>query len=113
MMRSWMTRERSMPWPSLADDSQGSTPASLGEKVDDHVSDGLAAFEERGLLWFSGVRIDLVVLMRWCHERPIDEHWPPDQILFRDEAPVPAVAADVAIIAHGEITILRHNQLAI
>src|SRR5262249_47435549 len=87
----------------LTDDAQGPPPACLTEEVDQDVADRLAAIEKRRLPRLARIRIDLVVLMRRRDERPIDEHRPPDEILFGDESPVTAVAADVAIVTHGEI----------
>src|SRR5215468_7513360 len=51
------------------------------------------------------------ILVRRGVERPVNEHWPPNDILFRDETPIPAVEADVAIVPHTEIAVLRDNHV--
>src|SRR6266404_3211809 len=46
-------------------------------------------------------------------KRPINKKSPPDQILLRYRAPVAAVVAVVAVVAHREITMLRHDKRTI
>src|SRR5215207_7243171 len=43
--------------------------------------------------------------------RPVDEHRAAYDQLARDEAPVAAVLAVVAVVAHGEVVPLRHVEL--
>src|SRR5437660_389554 len=43
-------------------------------------------------------------------ERPVNKQASPDQILLRHRPPVAAVVAVVTVVAHREITMLRHNK---
>src|ERR1019366_8384056 len=46
-------------------------------------------------------------------ERPVDEHGPSNDVLVGNKAPVAAVEADVAIVAHGEDAVGRNHKFAI
>src|ERR1019366_10459388 len=46
-------------------------------------------------------------------ERPVDEHGPTNNIFIRDEAPITAVEADIAVVAHGENAVWRNYKFAI
>jgi hypothetical protein len=46
--------------------------------------------------------------------RPIDEQGTSNHVLSRDEAPIAAVIAHVAVVTHGEVAVRRnHNVIAL
>src|ERR1700688_4686455 len=52
-----------------------------------------------------------LVLVGGRDEGPIDEHRAADHVFARNEAPVAAVVADVAIVAHGKQTVWRNYDV--
>src|SRR5437588_12929131 len=74
-------------------DPECAPPTRLIEKVNHHVGDESDPIE----------KVCLLVLVRGRLERPVNEHGPPNQILARNESPVAAIVADVAVIAHGVV----------
>src|SRR5947209_16597233 len=78
-------------------------PARFGEEVAHHCPDEPNTVREIGLL----------ILIRRGFERPVNEHRTPDDILFRNESPVTAVVTYIAIVAHSEIAVGWHHEVAI
>jgi hypothetical protein len=76
----------------LADDVEGSAPASLVEDVDEDVAHEGDAVADAGL----------VLLIRGGLEGPVDEHGAAFDVRERDEAPEAAVGRLGAVVAHGE-----------
>src|SRR5438067_13810735 len=86
----------------LPDQLESAVPARLGEEVDDHVQYELDPVADRVLLILTGWRI----------KRPVYEHRAANDAGARNEAPVAAIFADVAVVAHAEISVRRDNDLA-
>src|ERR1700746_116998 len=82
-------------------DPEGAAPARFVEKVNGHMREKSDALAEIGA----------AVLIRRRIERPVDEHRPSDHVFFRDEAPVPAVEADITIVAHPKIAIFGNDNV--
>src|SRR3984957_20357172 len=76
--------------PMLTDQMEGSAPAGLVEEVKDYV----------------GIELELVshsvflILIVGFDERPIDEEWPAYDVGSRHKAPIAAIEAYGAVIAH-------------
>src|SRR5271163_1854761 len=81
---------------------KGSRPASFIKEVNDDVS------QKRHTV--SGTAHLVLIFRRY--KRPVDKHRPPDHVLLRNEAPVTAVVAVVAIVAHGKVAVRRHDDIA-
>src|SRR5207244_11180607 len=88
---------------TLSDNFERSRPACLREEIRDKISDLLDAVHYVGSTVF--IRIRFI--------RPVDDQPFPDDELARNEAPVAAVGAVVAVIAHGEIKVRRNDDLAV
>src|SRR3954466_2450397 len=85
----------------LPNDVERTAPARFGEEVGDHVHDEADPVADGAFL----------VLVARSLERPVDEHWTPDDVRSRDESPVAAVFAHVTIIAHPKIAVGRHDDI--
>src|ERR1700678_2142020 len=87
--------------PMLTDQMEGSAPAGLVEEVKDYV----------------GIELELVshsfflILIVGLDERPVDKEWTAYDVRSRHKAPVAAVEADGAVIAHGEVTARGDHQI--
>src|SRR5579864_5713905 len=90
-----LSGEISLHYPKRA------TPSGLVEEVKGHVREEADAFAEVGS----------AILVRRRVERPIDEHRPANHIFLWDEAPVPAIKADVAVIPHPEIAVFGNDDV--
>ena len=75
-------------------------PAGACREMHQSVEDADDALGEGGLSIVGAVRID----------GPIDQKWAAHDGVAIDESPVAAVEAVIAIIAHGEIFVWRHDQ---
>lgn len=80
---------------------QGAAPAGLVEEMNDDVDDKADAVANRGF-------VDLVFR---SDERPIDEERAAYDVFAGHEAPVTAVEAHGAIIAHGKVFARRDDQI--
>src|SRR5262249_18939298 len=78
-----------------------SAPAGFVKDVNDHVQPARAAFTPRRPLHLAGSRL----------KRPINEHWPANDVFSGDKAPIPAVQALLAIIAHAEVITFGYHQV--
>src|SRR5258707_207706 len=81
---------------------QSSAPAGLIEEVEQDMR------EESDPVAYAG----LLKLIGWSHEGPIDKHGTADDVLPGNKAPVAAVEADGAVVAHGKIFPRRDDQVA-
>src|ERR1700677_694381 len=87
--------------PMLTDQMEGSAPAGLVEEVKDYV----------------GIELELVshsfflILIVGCDKRPVDKEWTAYDVGSGHKAPVAAIEADGAVIAHGEVTARRNHQI--
>src|ERR1700734_3300313 len=87
--------------PMVADQMEGSAPAGLVEEVKNYV----------------GIELELVshsfflILIVGFDERPIDKEWAAYDIGSRHKAPIAAIKADGAVIAHGKITSRRNHEV--
>src|SRR5947209_3793327 len=99
---SWfLRRPEGRNW-KLPDDVERAAPTRLGEEVGDHVHDEADAIADGALF----------VLVTRRFKRPVNEHRPADDVRPRDESPVAAVFADVAIVAHPKITVRRDDYIS-
>src|ERR1700690_4257119 len=80
---------------------EGSRPSRLIEEVNDGVQQKSQPV----------ARVAHQVLVGRSNKRPVDEYRPPDQVLLGNEAPVTAVFAHVAVIAHAEVTVRWHYDV--
>src|SRR5262249_37978972 len=85
----------------LPDYFEGARPACFGKEVGKQVRELLDAIAHVRLPVFVGVGF----------ERPIDDQGLADNEIARDESPITAVRAVVAVISHREVMIGRHNDL--
>src|ERR1700730_2509034 len=91
----------------LADDLEGAAPASeVDERVD--LACGFAALVGEGFLGESGGVVAVVLL-----EGEVDEHGFADDGFARNEAPVAAVFAVVAVVAHDEVVADGDDEFAV
>jgi hypothetical protein len=80
---------------------EGSAPAGLVEEVKDYV----------------GIELELVshsvflILIVGFDERPVDKEWTAYDVGSGYKAPVAAIEADGAVIAHGEVTARGNHQI--
>src|SRR5437763_15715856 len=81
---------------------QETAPTCLSEEVGDHVDDERNPVAEGVLLILAARRL----------KRPVYKHRATDDVGARNKSPIAAVFADVAIVAHAEISISGHNDLA-
>src|ERR1700761_8885652 len=77
---------------SLLNEMEGALPACLVEDVDENVAHEAEAIADALLVDLVGGGL----------ERPVDEEGAAYDVLARDEAPVAAVEAFGAVVAHGE-----------
>src|ERR1700723_314631 len=92
---------------TLANDLEGAAPTGEVDEVLD-LAGLITALIGEGLLGESGSIVGVVLL-----EREVDEQRLADDGFARDEAPVAAVFAVVAIIAHDEEVAGRDDELAV
>jgi hypothetical protein len=85
----------------LADDVEGAAPAGAIEDVEDDVADEGDAVAHGGLVGLLGGGV----------EGPVDEHRAAHDVFLRDEAPVAAVEAFGAVVAHGEDVAGRNDEV--
>src|SRR5664279_1195554 len=78
-------------------------PARVGEEVDCDVGNP-------GHLTSQAL---LVLLIFGSLERPVVEERAADDVLARDEAPEARIEAGVSMIAHHEVLIGRHDEVAV
>src|ERR1700758_2539494 len=90
-----LNEENSLHHPKCA------TPTGLVEEVKGHMR------EEADAL----TKVGTAILIRRRVERPVDEHRPADHIFLRDEAPVPAIEADVPVVPHSKIAVFRNDDV--
>src|SRR5260370_535033 len=57
--------------------------------------------------------LGLLILALGSIEGPVDEHGAPNEVFLRHRTKIAAVEAVVAIVAHAEVVIGRHNEVAI
>src|SRR6266404_885516 len=81
---------------------QGAVPSCFREEVCDYVQHELDPVTDRVLL----------VLPRGCIKGPVYEHGAAYHVGARNESPIAAVFAYVAIVAHAKVGVWRHNDLA-
>src|SRR5271166_486957 len=55
--------------------------------------------------------VGLQILIIGSLERPVNEHRPANDVFLGNEAPVAAVEAHTAVVAHGEIVVRRDNDV--
>src|SRR5215469_8342108 len=88
------------PTPST-DALQCPLPSCLVEKVQNHFAQEQKPIAPGGL--------EVLVIRRL--KRPIDEHWPANNVLLGNKSPIAAVETDAPMIAHREIMIRRHDNV--
>src|ERR1019366_416946 len=81
---------------------EGSRPAGFVKEVNDDVGQKSQPV----------TRAAHLVLVRRSDERPVHEHRAADHVLPRNEAPITAVVAHVAVVTHGKVTIWRHDDVS-
>src|SRR5579871_396704 len=79
-------------------DPEGSFPECLVEEVEYFVA-------QQELDVIAEV---LAVFVFRRRKRPVNEHGTPNNVLLRNEPPIPAVQAHSAMIAHGKVMVRRH-----
>src|SRR5947208_16155138 len=89
--------------PSLPNDLKAPRPPSFREEICYEVGDLLDPIHNIGSTVFIGIRFI----------GPVNDEPFTDDELARDEAPIPAVGAVVAIIPHGEVMVRRYDDLAV
>src|SRR5438093_4055394 len=89
--------------PSLPNDLKAPRPPSFREEICYEVGDLLEPIHNIGSTVFIGIRFI----------GPVNDEPFTDDELARNEAPVPAVGAVVAIITHGEVMVRRYDDLAV
>ena len=82
---------------------KGSVPARLVEEVQRDLTHGDDARNEAGL----------VVVGFIGPEGPVDEERTPDDVGAGNEAPVAAVEGDGAVVSHGEVIALGHDEVGL
>src|SRR5580692_826037 len=86
--------------PSL-DHLQGPLPAGLVKEVDHNL-----AQEKQPV----APACPAILIFRRL-KRPVDKHWPSDDVFLGDESPIAAVEAHAAMIAHREIVAGRNHEI--
>src|SRR5208283_2359634 len=86
-------------WPS-AHHVEDSRPACLIEEVEHDVEQPGDAIAE----------VVVLVLIAGRDERPVEEHGAANHVFLRNKSPVPAIQADIAVVAHGEDLTGRYHQ---
>src|SRR5437899_12927374 len=89
--------------PSLPNDPKAPRPTGFREEICDEVGDLLDPIHNIGSTVFIGIRFI----------GPVNDEPFTDDELARDETPIPAVRAVVAIIPHAEVMVKRYAKLAV
>src|SRR5215469_5158710 len=100
--RQTKSRRRALCEKSSLDHSEGATPTRLVKEMKNHVRQETDALAEISTAILIGRRV----------ERPIDKHRASDYVLLGNKSPVAAIEADVAVVAHSEITVFRNDNIA-
>jgi hypothetical protein len=87
----------------LFDEMEGALPACLVEDVDENVAHEAEAIADALLVDLVGGGL----------ERPVDEEGSAYDVFARDEAPVAAIEAFGAVVAHGEDLAGRDDEIAV